>query len=82
MNQYLKENGIEVIPQYISQGLLRGTWRLYNPKIMWWGNFELQEKLAALGFKSMDGKTLTQYCASGDTFSAFVTFDRTDEFIN
>ena len=82
MKQYLKENGIDAIPQYIAQGLLKGTWRIYTPNLIWWGNFQLQEKLTQLGFKSLDGKTLTQYCALGDTFSAFVTFDRTDEFIN
>lgn len=82
MKQYLKENGIDAEPIYIYKGWLKGVWRFHKLGTDWWGNFELEEKLTALGFKDIDGNHLRQSCANGYTFSAFVTFDRTQEFLS
>lgn len=86
MKKWLADNGISCTPKYISDGSLRGSWRLYdgkrvNGKIIstkWWGNKELQNKLIKLGFTDFDGKPIGDYCGNGGDFSVFLTL--TDKY--
>jgi hypothetical protein len=71
MAKYLQENGIDATPKYIWQGSMAGTWRLYNLKINWYGNKELQDKLTALGFRDFDNTFLDDFSGNGGIFSIF-----------
>ncbi len=71
MQAFLKENGIDVKVKFISAGSLKQTWRLYNPKIKWFYNTELREKLHNLGFRDFDGKMLNRFSGNGGIFSIF-----------
>lgn len=75
MQNWLKQNGVNCTPKYISEGSLKGTWRLNGGKFgdgSWWGNKELQDKLTSLGFVDFDGKPLSDYCGNGGDFSVFL----------
>lgn len=80
MIAFLKRHRIPARVKYIWDGSLRGTWRLYNPDITWYGNKELQEKLTSLGFKDFDGKELNDFSGNGGVFSVFVKGN--DTFVN
>jgi hypothetical protein len=86
MKQFLKANGIDAEPKYISTGTLKGSWRLYglvNGKydykkewgenhIQWWGNIELQNKINSLGFTDLGGKRVSDCTGNGGKFCIFV----------
>jgi hypothetical protein len=81
MKQYLSENGIDVMPKFIWDGSLKGTWRLYNRNLVWHDNTPLWEKLTSLGFKDYNGDPLSWLSGNGGLFSVFARFDRTKEFL-
>jgi hypothetical protein len=70
------------MPQYQKDGSLKGSWRLYGligkeengtPIYQkWWDNFDLQNKLNALGFTDLWGKPLHNASGNGGVFSIFV----------
>lgn len=70
MTDWLKRKGIDARVKYIWKGSLRGTWRLYNPRVEW--TQELADKLNRLGFRDFDGKPLHQFSGNGGVFSVFV----------
>jgi hypothetical protein len=70
MQAFLAKNGIDAMPKYISDGSLRGCWRLYNTDTSW--NLELAEKLNGLGFLDFDRKPLSKHSGNGGMFSVFV----------
>ncbi len=82
MKAFLKANGIDAVPQYIKDGSVKGSWRLYglvgkNPDgspiwVKWWDNFELQDKLNGLGFTDLWGNPLSNSTGNGGDFSIFV----------
>lgn len=71
MKEYLALNGIDCTPKYLFDGSLKKTWRLYNPKIKWWDNTVLQNKLKELGFKDYNGHEITN-TGNGGAFSVFL----------
>lgn len=71
MAQFLKDNEIDATPKYIRHGSQAGCWRLYNLKIKWYGNKELQEKLTLLGFRDFDNKLLNNFSGNGGIFQIF-----------
>ncbi len=82
MKNLLKTNGIIATPKFITKGSLRGTWRIYNPKISWFENNELHQKMTSLGFSDFDGKPLDKFSGNGGLFSVFARFDKTNNLIN
>ncbi len=82
MQNYLAQYGVKAIPQYIADGSLKGSWRLYglvgktpdgSPIYQnWWDNLELQNMLNTLGFTDIWGKPLTNASGNGGVFSVFV----------
>lgn len=87
MMQYLKDNEIKATPKFLWKGSLKGCWRLHNYKKVngqivsenWAGNYDLQNKLTALGFVDFDGKPLSDLCGNGGWFSVFL---RNNELTN
>lgn len=75
MKLFLRENGIDAMPKYIKAGSLGGTWRIYNYKMQWWNNKELQEKMHGLGFRDFDGQPLSNLSGNGGLFSIFTHFN-------
>lgn len=72
MAQFLADNGLPgVRVKYISDGSLKGRWRLYKPNTPWVGT-DLPNRLTALGFTDFDGRPLTDYSGNGGVFSVFV----------
>ncbi len=76
MQAFLKANGINAIPKYISTGSLKHSWRLYGPNGDGWHNYqkwtpELVEKLTALGFTGLH-EPLGKFSGNGGIFSVFV----------
>jgi len=69
MQEYLKQHGIKASVKRIDKGSLRGTWRLYNSKLLW--DEKLSEKLRKLGFRDFDGNPLHKYSGNGGLFSVF-----------
>lgn len=72
MKEFLKQNGIDAMPKYLPNGSLKGCWRLYNLKVKWFDNYNLQNKLTSLGFSDFDGDVLDNYDGSGGLFSVFL----------
>lgn len=72
MKEFLSANGIEATPKFLAAGSIKGCWRLYNHKVEWFDNTELQEKLTALGFTNYEGKPLNNFSGNGGRFSVFV----------
>ncbi len=82
MTAFLKENGINARVKFIFDGSLKNTWRLYNPKIKWFDNKELQLKLTGLGFRDFDGKKLCNFSSNGGVLSIFaMNKDKTLQFV-
>jgi len=71
MKEYLIKNGIEAMPKYIKTGSMKGIWRIYNNKIKWYGNAELQNKMHSLGFRWIDGQRLGDSSGNGGNFHIF-----------
>ena len=71
MKEFLKGHGIDVIPKYIFTGSIAHTWRLYNHKVKWYGNRNLQQKLTNLGFTDWDDKPFSDVSGNGGVFSIF-----------
>lgn len=69
MKTFLKENGIEATPRYLSTGSCKGRWMIYNAKISWYENHELQNKMNQLGFTDFDKKPLHKFSGNGGRFS-------------
>lgn len=67
MQDFLRANGIEAVPKWISKGSLKRNWRLYNKKIRW--SEELATRLSDLGFIDFDGKPLGRLSGNGGMFS-------------
>lgn len=78
MKEFLQTNGIEATPKYLTEGSLKGLWRLYNRNIQW--TAELANKLNALGFKDIRGRPLSWLSGNGGMFSVFVQGH--NEFLN
>lgn len=76
MQQFLRANGIDAVPKWISTGSLKRCWRLYGKNGDGWEGYqkwtpELIEKLTALGFRGLHGP-LGQFDGNGGIFSVFV----------
>jgi hypothetical protein len=77
MQNFLAKNGINCVPKYISEGSMKGQWRLVgkNPDgtyQKWYGNTALQNKLDRLGFIDGLGHRLNNNSGNGGVFSVFV----------
>ena len=79
MQGFLKANGVDAVPWYISKGSMRGCWRLYGKHGKGFGaesmdkwTPEIAEKLTSLGFRDFDGKQLGQFSGNGGMFCTFV----------
>ena len=70
MKKFLKENGIDAVPQYRDLGSLKGTWRLSGHKQKW--THDLKKKLIELGFTDFDGRSLNIWSGNGGMFEVFV----------
>jgi len=81
MQEMLKIEGIKAKAKYIFEGSMRGTWRIYNKIDNWFGNKELQNKLAVLGFKDYNNQPLTDFSGNGGRFSIFVRNERFNIFL-
>lgn len=77
MQEFLKKNGVDAMPKWISTGSLKRSWRLYNLDEKW--TLELADKLTSLGFRGLNGP-LGQYNGNGGMFSVFVRGH--EEFLN
>lgn len=72
MEKYLAEHGIQARAKYMADGSMKGSWRLYNHEIQWYGNPSLINKLNDLGFRSFRGAPLNEHHGNGGKFSVFV----------
>ena len=79
MKQLLKENDIKATPKYISDGSLKGTWRIYDRNTKWYANEDLWEKLTEMGFVDADHKPLASYSGNGGMFSIFARYKGSNE---
>ncbi len=70
MQAFLASHGIEVLPKYIPDGSLKGTWRLYNKSVKW--SIFLANILNSIGFRDYNGKPLGIYSGNGGIFCIFV----------
>jgi len=82
MKTFLSKNGIVATPKFLATGSIKGCWRLYNNKVEWFDNTELQEKLTALGFTYYDGRPLNNFSGNGGRFCVFVRHEElTQKFV-
>jgi hypothetical protein len=75
IKNYLSQNGINARVKLIEKGSLKGSWRIYAPKVTWYGNSELQNKMIELGFKDYFNTPLNDYSGNGGAFMIFARFD-------
>ena len=75
MQVFLRQNGIDAVPKYISTGSLKRSWRLYGKGDGDYGyqpwTTDLAEKLTRLGFQGLRGP-LGRFDGNGGVFSVFV----------
>lgn len=80
MQEFLKQNGVNAVPKWISTGSLKRSWRLYGKTGKSTRNTldnyqrwtpELAQKLTALGFRGLHGP-LDRFDGNGGVFSVFV----------
>jgi len=74
MKALLKANGIDARVKLIEKGSLKGSWRIYNPDIQWYGNTELHNKLSSMGFKGYFGGELGNFEGNGGVFMVFLRY--------
>lgn len=70
MQAFLKSRGIDATPKYISEGSMRGVWRLYKKNATF--TKEIESKLTEIGFTNYDGSPLDRYIGNGGIFQVFV----------
>lgn len=75
MKELLKANGIDASVKLIEKGSLKGSWRLYNKDVTWYGNKALQSKLTELGFLGYFGKPLNDFEGNGGVFMVFLRYN-------
>ncbi len=69
MKRFLEQRGIKCTPKYLSEGSMKGCWRLYGDG-RW--TSDLVEKLTQLGFVDFDHNPLDEFSGNGGDFSVFV----------
>ena len=79
MKNLLAKNGIDAQVKYLDKGSMKGTWRIQNAKVTWYGNKELQAKMTELGFLDYSKAPLNDFSGNGGVFQVFVKYTKKAE---
>lgn len=79
MKNLLAKNGIDAQVKYLDKGSMKGTWRIQNLNVTWYGNTELQAKMTELGFLDYSRQPLHDHSGNGGVFQVFVKYTKNIE---